>query len=244
MNLNRQELAQILRKAHTFMRHNKFQAAENLLKKNCDKYNNPPHLQNLLGVVYHKQSKFPAAMKEFRKAHLGNPIYLEAILNLSITLCDLGCYDEAREVYQQLQKNPATAETNENPPINGQLANTHVKAGESYLKLSMLNEAVHEFRKALKIYQYMPDVQLLLAKTLMNLGQVDLAKKELEALESSFPSYAPGQVYLGLLFYQQGQAHLAKHAWERAHSNNPKDPTARAYMRLAQSWPSDPPVLK
>ena len=242
MNKNRQELAQILQKAQNFLRHNKFQAAEKLLKSSLDKFKNPPHLQNLLGVVYHKQSKFPAAMKEFRKAHLGNPLYLEPILNLSITLCDLGCYDEARDVYKQLENNPATAEVKENPPANGKLANAHVSTGQSYLKLKMYNEALQEFRRALQIYPNMPDVQLMLAKTLIKLGQNELAKKELEALEAKFPSYTPGQVYLGLLLYGQGQHHLAKHAWERAQSNDPSDLTAKAYMKLAQSWPSDPPA--
>ncbi|MFK7822948.1 MAG: tetratricopeptide repeat protein [Oligoflexales bacterium] len=242
MNLDRQELAQITQKSRAFLRQQKYQAAENLLKSSLSRYKNPPHLHNLLGLVYHKQSKFPEALKQFRKAHLGNPEYLEAILNLSITLCDLGCYDEAREVYKQLRKHPATAEAKENPALNGRLANTHVQVAEAYLQIGKLNEAVHEFRKALKIYQFMPDVQLQLAKCLMKLAQDDLAKKELVDLERNFPSYAPAKIYLGLLLYKQGQNHLAKNAWERAHSNSPEDPTARAYMKLAKDWPSDPPL--
>lgn len=242
MNEHRQELAQIIKKAKTFIRRQKFSDAEALLKKSLNKLNNPPPLHNLLGLVYHKQSCFPAAMEQFRKAHLGNPLYLEAILNLSITLCDLGCYDEAREVYEQLEKNPATAKPDHNPPINGQLANTHVKVGDIYLELGMLGEAVHELRKALKAYPEMPDVQLKLAKTFMKMNQFELARKELESLEERYPTYAQGQVYLGILFYQQGQCHLAKHAWTRAYNNKPDDPTTRAYMKLAGSWPSDPPL--
>ena len=242
MNLDRQELTQIQEKSRRFIRQQKFQAAETLLKSSLSKYKNPPHLHNLLGLVYHKQSKFPAALKQFRKAHIGNPSYLEAILNLSITLCDLGCYDEAREIYKQLQEHPETFEAKENPALNGRLANSHVQVAESYIQLGMLNEAVHELRKALQIYPFMPDVQLQLAKCLMKLEQFDLAKKELMALEQNHPGYAPAQIYLGLLLYKQGQKHLAKNAWEKAHSNNPDDTTARAYMKLAKDWPSDPPL--
>ncbi len=65
-------------------------------------HKNNAGLLNLLGLVYHKQARFPEAMKQFRAALTANPSYLEASLNLISTLCDLSRYDEAREEYAKL----------------------------------------------------------------------------------------------------------------------------------------------
>ena len=57
---------------------------------------------NLLGLIYHEKNMFNQAIKFFRKSLEINPSNSEAIVNLSILLCDLGLYRDAEQVYATL----------------------------------------------------------------------------------------------------------------------------------------------
>jgi tetratricopeptide (TPR) repeat protein len=57
---------------------------------------------NLLGLIYHEKNKFNQAIKFFRKSLEVNSQNSEARVNLSITLCDLGLYRDAEEIFSSI----------------------------------------------------------------------------------------------------------------------------------------------
>lgn len=57
---------------------------------------------NLLGLIYHEKNKFNQSIKFFRKSLEINSTNVEARVNLSIVLCDLGMYRDAEEVFSSL----------------------------------------------------------------------------------------------------------------------------------------------
>src|SRR3954453_3141286 len=104
MTPSRAELAEIRKKVALYLSVQRFDAAEKLLRATLTDYGPLANIHNLLGVTFHKQSRFVEALKEFNRALAVNPDFVEAALNLTATLCDLSRYDEAKTVFARLQQ--------------------------------------------------------------------------------------------------------------------------------------------
>lgn len=85
----RVDFAEIQQKIRIYHSVNRFEAAEKMLLSAIDEHGSMANLHNLLGVTYHKQSKFADAIVQFTKALKINQNFVEAGLNLSATFCDL-----------------------------------------------------------------------------------------------------------------------------------------------------------
>jgi len=238
MNPTRAELAEIRKKVNLYLSVNRFDAAEKLLKATLTDYGPLANIHNLLGVTYHKQSRFVDAIKEFNKALAANADFVEAALNLAVTLCDLSRYDEARGVFAKLaqQVNPKKRQPS---LVLGRLANQHVANGQAYEESGMLPDAIQEYRKALGLFERMPDVKLALAKLYVRVGQNDKARLEFEELVKLNPDLPDAHTWLGILYYRLGRKDLAKRHWEKAQQIAPNDQAARAYLRLSRDWPAE-----
>ena len=130
MKPGRHELGEIFSKVDLYLNVNRFDAAEKLLKSTLSDYGPLANVHNLLGVTYHKQSKFPDAIIEFNSALKTNPEFVEAALNLAATLCDLSRYDDARNVFVRLK---ALVDPKKKQPnlVLGRLADRHAKNGSA-----------------------------------------------------------------------------------------------------------------
>lgn len=232
---SRTELGEIHKKVALYLSVNRFDAAEKLLKASLADYGALANLHNLLGVTYHKQSRFLEALREFNKALISNPEFVEAGLNLAVTLCDLSRYDEAREVFTRLTQlvNPRKRHPG---LVLGRIANQHARNGSAYEESGMLGDAIQEYRKALQLFERMPDVKLALAKLYVRVGQHDKARQELEEVVKLKPDAAEAHTWLGILHYKAGQRDQARHFWELAQQADPNDHSARAYLKLARQW--------
>ncbi len=235
MNPSRVEIAEIKKKVALYLSVNRFDAAEKLLRAALADYGPLANVHNLLGVTFHKQSRFPEALIEFNRALVANPEFVEAALNLSATLCDLSRYEEARQVFTRLseQVNPRKRQPS---LVLGRLANQHVANGAAYEESGMTGDAIQEYKKALSLFERMPDVKLTLAKLYVRSGQVDRARQEFEDIVKMAPASAEAQNWLGILYYKLGRRDLAKRHWEKAQQANPNDLTARAYIKLSRDW--------
>jgi tetratricopeptide (TPR) repeat protein len=240
MNPTRLEMAEVRKKVELYLSVNRFDAAEKLLKATLADHGALANVHNLLGVTYHRQSKFPFAIKEFNRALAANPEFVEAALNLAATLCDLSRYDEAREVFNKLgaQVNPRKKQP---ALVLGRLANQHAANGKGYEESGMLPEAIQEYRRALALFDRMPDVRLSLAKIYVRVGQNDRAREEFEEIVKGHADNAEAQTWLGILYYKLGRKDLARRHWEKAQQANPNDHAARAYLRIARDWPAEAP---
>ncbi len=234
MSSLREEIATIKRKVEIYLRVGRYEAAEKALTAALADFGAIANIQNLLGVVFHKQSKFPEAIQQFKQAIKTNPMYLEANLNLAATLCDLSRYREAEEIFQALNEtiNPA-----KKIPylILGRLANQHAISGKMYEDCGFSSSAIHEYRKALTLYPKMPDVRLALAKLFVRDNQLEEALTELNQLVEFSPDNTQAHIWLGIVHYKIGSPDLAKKQWEKAYQTDPGHLTAKAYFRFCKN---------
>jgi len=234
----RDELQDVQDKVDLYLSVNRFDAAEKLLHATLSDYGSLANIHNLLGVTYHRQSRFIDAIREFTKALKANPQFSEAALNLAATYCDLSRYDDAREVYATVT---AQVSSRKKVPdlVLGRLANQHAQNGRLYEECTMYADAIQEYRKALTLFSRMPDVQLALAKLYYRSGQIERAQKEFEELIVSGANSPEARTWLSILNYKLGKKGQARKLWEQAQAITPNDPAAKAYARLSRDWPVD-----
>jgi len=237
----RDELQSVQEKVDLYLSVNRYDAAEKLLHATLSDYGSLANIHNLLGVTFHRQSRFIDAIREFTKALKANPQYSEAALNLAATYCDLSRYDDAKEVYSTVA---AQVSTRKKVPdlVLGRLANQHSQNGRLYEECGMVADAIQEYRKALTLFARMPDVQLALAKLYFRSGQIERAQKEFEELIATGVNSPEARTWLGILHYKLGKKGKARKYWEQAQAIMPNDSAAKAYARLSRDWPleSDP----
>ncbi len=237
MAKQRVDLEDIRTKVEFYHTAGRYEAAEKLLRASKDDLGPIPILNNLLGLTYHKQSKFVEALTYFADALKENPAYIEAGLNLAATLCDLGRYEEAEQIFNTLNEQ-IPASKKQPTLVLGRLANLHVTSAKSYKNSGMLAEAMTEYKKALALYADMPEVRLDLAKLYFQAGQLERAKQELEELLKNDHDHPHAHTWLGLLYYKLGKKELSRNHWEKAQNLAPEDQISRAYLRVSREWGS------
>ena len=87
---SREEISEIKKKTSIYLSVGRYEAAEKLLKMSLSEFGSIAILHNLLGLTFHRQSKFPEALEQFELSFRENPDFIEAKLNFSVALCDLG----------------------------------------------------------------------------------------------------------------------------------------------------------
>ncbi|RZA25563.1 MAG: tetratricopeptide repeat protein [Proteobacteria bacterium] len=225
----RRHLADIHDKVTLYLRLERFQAAEELVRNAISELGPFPNLLNLLGVIFHRQSNFGQAIEFFEQAFASNPRYLEAALNLSATYADLGFYDQADKVYNEamtlFRDDKVLPEL-----VLGRIANLHNATAIGYEQAGLLDEASSEFLKALTIYPRMPDVRLRLAKIYLNRQLYQACKDQLHTILEENPSHLESLNLIGSACYRMGDPTEASRYWEKAQKLNPQDKTSQTYL--------------
>jgi tetratricopeptide (TPR) repeat protein len=232
--MRRVELAELQRKVLLYIQLGRFDAAEKLLKATIHDLGPLANLLNLLGITLLRQSKFSDAITHFRQALQINPNFIEAALNLCVTLCDLGQYDEAQDIYTSVVAHQK-GKRQRPDLIIGRIANMHVQCGQQYEANGLHSDAIQEYRKALSLYEKMPDVRLSLAKLYFRTGQKEKAQMELEEAVKSQPPLAEAHVWLGLAYFKLGRIDQSRVHWEKAKQISPSELPAHALLKLVNA---------
>lgn len=226
----RRHLAEIHDKVTIYLRLQRYQAAEELVRSALAELGPYPNLLNLLGVIFHRQSHFGQAIEYFEQAIAANPRFLEAALNLSATYADLGFYDQAEKVYQDamnlFQDSKVLPDL-----ILGRLANLHNATAMGYEQAGLLEEATQEFLKALSIYPRMPDVRLKLAKIYLHRELYQSSKDQLLQILEENPSHSESLNLIGSVCYRMGDSDEALRYWQKSQNANAHDRTSKTYIR-------------
>ncbi len=191
-------------------------------------------VHNTLGLLHHQKGDLSRAADCFRKALHLNPHYTEAALNLTITLNDLGAYDEARQVISKAALTVWADPKEIDPFVRKKMANEHAKLGDQYVELSLWSEGVEQYRKALNLCPDLVDIMTKLGVTLRSQNEYDEAIDQLSHTERIYPHYIPVKIQLGLTYYMKGFFGLAFAKWEEANSADPAGKAASVYLALAQ----------
>lgn len=233
--LSRAEHVEVKNKVKFYLEVHRFDAAEKLLKATLSRNAQNAGLNNLLGVTYHKQSRFSDAIKQFQTAISINPNYVEAALNLASTYCDVSRYDDARAVFAKLDE-AINKELQVPQLIVGRLANQHAENGRVYAQAGLTQEAVHEFKKALELFPKLPDVKYQLAQMYIREEAYEKARAELEELVLIKPEMTDAHNLLGISYYKSGRDDLARKQWKIAAGIDPEDLASRLYMKSSSNW--------
>ena len=138
-------------------------------------------IQNKMGIIYNQTNRLDKAIAAFEKALASNPGYTEASLNLAITYSDLGKYDESRQVFERAARfkeeegKTTTAVSGIDPFVRGKLADEHLRLGNMYYDLRLLDEAIEEYQKALRLSPNFADIITHLGIAYRDKGMYDEA---------------------------------------------------------------------
>jgi len=190
-----------------------------------------PDVHYTLGLIDHQRGNYRQAVEHFAKAISIHPDYTEALLSQSITLNDMGQYDEARAAFdratQAVSRQGIPPERN---ALRGRIANLHKELGELYLALGQHEDAIAEYRKALALAPGFPDLRVRLVTVLREAGQAEEALAEVDGFLLESPGSAPALVQKGVLLYLSGNADAARDAWEEALYLDPLNKIVQVYL--------------
>jgi tetratricopeptide (TPR) repeat protein len=199
-------------------------------------------IQNKMGIIYNQTNRLGLAADAFEKALAINPGYTEASLNLAITYSDLGKYDKAREVFERAshfaEKAGKTAESTPisgiDPFVRGKLADEHLRLGSMYYELRLLDDAIDEYQKALRLSPNFADIITHLGIALRDKGMYDDAIKQFTHAKECNPRYIPARLHLGITYYSQGFYGLAEEEWREALVFDPLNSAVRTYLNFVK----------
>ncbi|MCX6129583.1 MAG: tetratricopeptide repeat protein, partial [Proteobacteria bacterium] len=225
----RRQIVDIHEKVMIYLRLQRYQAAEELLQGAINEFGALANLLNLMGLCCHKQSRFSEAIENFEKARAANPRYIEAALNLSVTLSDLGFYENSQKVYDEMQY---SRDHEQDLPdlVMGRLANLHCNTAQGYEHAGLLDQASQEYARALQIYGRMPDIRLRLAKIYLRMESYQQSREQLLFLLEDNPNSTELLNLLGAIAFRMGDWDQAQKFWQKTQSINPGDQTSKTYL--------------
>ncbi|GBE03063.1 TPR repeat-containing protein YrrB [bacterium BMS3Bbin06] len=227
-----EHISELYEEANRLFEEGKYHNAEPLLK---DVYKVNPYyadVLNKLGVISHLKGELEEAVNYFEEALHINPQYTEASLNLAITYNDLGEFSKAQEIFSLAAQVAHPAPGALDPFAAGKLANEHFRIGNIYLDFGLYDDAIDEYRKAIKLSQRFPDVHTKLGVALRNKGLYEDAIIHFNAAKEINPGYGQAWIQLGLTYYMKGLSGLAVEEWENALEMNPDLKEAKNYLQL------------
>lgn len=186
---------------------------------------------NLLGVIYHVEGKFNNAIESFEEALQINPNYTEATLNLTVLYNDLGEYKKAKELYSRIRTQKRSTSSRLDPVLRGKIANQHADLGDTYRANAQYEEAIEEYKKALKVGPAFADIRTKLGITYRENRQNDLSIKELTEAIKQKPAYQSARIQLGVTWFLAGQKKKAAGAWEEVLKKDKDNELARIYLK-------------
>jgi tetratricopeptide (TPR) repeat protein len=187
---------------------------------------------HMLGVCYAMTDQRDEALRAFDEALRLNPRYVEAHLNRSIVLSDLGRPEEAAEALRHAQDLGRPDATGFPTMVANRLANMHAELGRAYREAGALVEAMAQFRTALALRANFADVRLELARALLERGEVEEAARELDETLVIRPHWLEAVLLRGLAAYLAGDLERAASIWGSAYARYPDETRLETYRSM------------
>lgn len=229
------ELAGLIRMGKTAFSEADCLQAERHLLEALEAGANYPDIHYALGLIDHQLGKYRRAVERFGQAVSLNPDYTEALLSLSITLNDMGRYEEARDAYDRASEILSRKGGSPGEDLfRERIANLHKELGELYLALGQQDDAIREYRRALSVAPGFPDLRVRLVKALREAGRTGEARDEVDAFLAESPGNAAALLQKGILHYLAGEKGRARRSWEEALYKDPLNKILQVYLNTLE----------
>lgn len=187
-------------------------------------------VQNKAGLCLAMLGRLEESLARFDAALKCNPSYAEAHLNRGIILNDLGRHEEAQVAFTKAGELDVRDSPVFPSEVGNRIAVSHAKLGDLYLVANHPAEAIAHYRAALDIRPRFMDIRSKFAETLIELGELEQAKDELQRILESRPSFVGARVRLGVVLHRLGEEDQAVAEWKQCLEDDPRDMRARAYL--------------
>ncbi len=229
---------QLIAKGKECLAQNDYVGAISALREAAEREPGYADVRHLLGLSLGLAGQPEAAVEEFDRALALNPSYVEAHLNRAISLNDLSRYDEAREAFRLAWDSDHSAGRPFSRSVSARLANMHMELGDLYADLTSHTNAVNQYRSAAALRSDFLDIRNKLARALMERGNLEEARVELDGMLDQHPEYVEARVTLGLVLYRMAQYEEAAAEWRGCLKRNPDHVKARAFLNMPRTQPA------
>ncbi len=229
---------QLIAKGKECLAQNDYVGAISALRDAAEREPGYADVRHLLGLSLGLAGQPEAAVEEFDRALALNPSYVEAHLNRAISLNDLSRYDEAREAFRLAWDSDHSAGRPFSRSVSARLANMHMELGDLYADLTSHTNAVNQYRSAAALRSDFLDIRNKLARALMERGNLEEARVELNTMLDQHPEYVEARVTLGLVLYRMAQYEEAAAEWRGCLKRNPDHVKARAFLNMPRTQPA------
>lgn len=192
---------------------------------------------HLRGVCYSLLDRHSEAVAAFDHALALNSRYLEAHLHRALALTALGREEEAAVAFAAAREAVGPDVAGLPAPIAARLANEHARLGELYAEAGAVQEAVREYRRAADLGPAFLDLQLRLARLLMESGNPLEARDVLTAILQTRSDWTEARVQLGLARHLAGDSAGARDSWRRCLEERPDLDRVSAYLAMVDRIP-------
>jgi len=192
-----------------------------------------PHfadVRNKAGLCFAMLGRSEDALVHFDAALAENPAYAEAHLNRGIVLNELGRHEEAQEAFSRANELDRRDSRTFPSDVGNRIAVTYAQLGDLYLVANCPQEAIEHYRNALDIRPRFSDIRTKYAEALIEVGEFDHARAELEAILEPRPAFVGARIRLGVVLQRLGEIDRAVREWQRCMQDDPSDMRARAYL--------------
>lgn len=196
---------------------------------------------HLLGLCYAMTELPEEALRAFDEAIRLNPRYVEAHLNRSVVLGDLGRAQEAEAALRHAQDLGRPDATGFPTMVANRLANMHADLGRAYREAGAVSEAVQQFRAGLALRSTFADLRLDLARALLEAGELDESTRELDDILRTRPTWLDAMLLRGLAAYLAGDFERSKSVWDAAAEHHPDDTRLETYRSMLARKLSEQP---
>jgi tetratricopeptide (TPR) repeat protein len=187
-------------------------------------------VHNKAGLCLAMMNRPDEALDHFEAALKLNPAYAEAHLNRGIVLNEVGRHDEAKAALSRASELDTRDSTAFPSDVGNRIAVTHAQLGDLYLVANHPQEAARNYEAALAVRPRFMDIRSKFAEALIELGDLDRAREELESVLESRPGFVGARIRLGLVYHRLGDNQAAVREWMRCAHDDPDDMRSRAYL--------------
>lgn len=192
-------------------------------------------VQNLIGLCLSLLGRPEEAVEAFRRAVTENPGYVEAHLNLAITLNGIGEFDEARVSFENASDADGQKTNGPYPSAAAaRIANKHAELGDLYMEAGAPVEALQQYRIAIGIRPEFVDIRNKLARTMIDLDDAAGAEAELRETIVARPGFVGARANLGLALYKLGRWDEAQTEWQQCLEQQAENAQVQGYLSMLE----------